>query len=59
MIFKPPIEPDIRVLNFPIYVLPISNTAKDVFRKMEKYGSGFLTLTAPKTINDLISSLQV
>lgn len=55
MIFKPPIEPDIRVLNFPIYVLPISNTAKDVFRKMEKYGSGFLTLTAPKTINDLIN----
>ncbi len=36
MLFKPPISPEKRILNFPIYALDLSAPSKEVFKKLKK-----------------------
>lgn len=53
MLFKPPISPKKRILDFPIYALDLSAPSKEVFKKIEKEGTGVTFVQSLATIGDL------
>lgn len=53
MLFKPPISPEKRILDFPIYALDLSAPSKEVFKKIEKEGTGVTFVQSLATICDL------
>ena len=53
MLFKPPINPEKRILDFPIYALDLSALSKEVFKKIEKEEMGVTFVQSLVTIGDL------
>lgn len=53
MLFKPPISPEKRILDFPIYALDLSAPSKEVLKKIEKEGTGVTFVQSLATICDL------